>query len=105
MKVLVHVAKRLPYTFYANVSADNGESFETELFVYTNENPKEGGGDYLESGSLFLVDEAFAEALMRELAEKNPGKEVSIHKLVSAGVCPAGDYVKKTVSEDGVLPG
>jgi hypothetical protein len=52
----------------------------------------------------FVVEERGHEQVMQELAKLNPGCEVELFVLQKVGQCPAGDFVAKEVTKDGLLP-
>jgi hypothetical protein len=62
------------------------------------------GMDIATTQEFFLVDDRWVDDLMKVLAQLNPGCEVEVYKMEKVGQCPAGDYVAKEVSKDGLLP-
>lgn len=60
--------------------------------------------DFTTEGEFFLVEETEVDAVVRTLAEANPGHEVQTYTMTSSAQCPAGPMVLKKVTKDGVLP-
>lgn len=52
----------------------------------------------------FSVPDKKVAAFVEYAAKQNPGCEVQVYTLEKVGQCPAGDYVMKDVTKDGVLP-
>lgn len=58
----------------------------------------------LKNTSLFLVDDRHVKLFVQKAAQKNPGSEIKVFSLEKVGQCPAGDFVMKDVTKDGILP-
>lgn len=54
--------------------------------------------------SLWLVKPKDVDRFVKYAAEKNPGCEIQVWHLEKVGQCPAGDFVQKDVTKDGILP-
>ncbi len=52
----------------------------------------------------FEVDPRFVDRVVQHIAATCPGVDIEVYRLDWIGFCPAGNFVKKTVTEDGVLP-
>jgi hypothetical protein len=63
-----------------------------------------GGVPYHKQASFFSVDERHIDAFIRQLAKDNPGCPVEVYSLGAVGQCPAGDFVLKEVTKNGVFP-
>jgi len=59
---------------------------------------------YTKHQEFFLVDARGVNEVVEFLAKENPGCEIEVYNLEMVGQCPAGDYVMKQVTADGVLP-
>jgi hypothetical protein len=68
-------------------------------------NPDEGRADVeLTECEFFVVGDRDVDAVVKYLAENNPGKEVQVYELQKVSVCPAAEMVTKQVSKEGILP-
>jgi hypothetical protein len=86
MKCLIHIE-----------SIDPEEDRDDEYFDFFGHlAPKEG--------KFFLVSLEYLDRALNIFAKKYPGRAISAYTLYATGLCPAGEFIKSVVTEDGILP-
>lgn len=59
---------------------------------------------YHHQADLFFIDERSVDQFVAWLARENPGCEIQVWNMEQVGFCPAGDFILKKVTADGILP-
>jgi hypothetical protein len=86
---------------YAHPMAINPEQVDSGF----RNGDDEGRADVeLTECEFFVVGDRDVDAVVKYLAENNPGKEVQVYELQKVSVCPAAEMVTKQVSKEGILP-
>lgn len=75
-----------------------------EVETITPEKPNRNDEYTLRNCSLFNVAEKHVKLFVERAAQANPGCEIQVFSLERVGQCPAGDFVMKDVTKDGILP-
>ena len=80
------------------------EECNTEVIALNPYHTAEGVQKNTRNISFFLVHDKKVDAFVEYASKQNPGCEIQVYTMSKVGQCPAGDYVVKDVTKDGVLP-
>lgn len=75
-----------------------------EVEAITPNKPDRNDEYSLSNCSLFFVPDKHVKTLVERAAKANPGCEIQVFSMEKVGQCPAGDFVMKDVTKDGILP-
>lgn len=104
MKLLLHVVRGVPDRG-EEMAVPGGHRFHRwPEYIHTENLSQDRGDNIVKQGSFFLIGKEDVETALQAFAQNNPGCEVRVYDCLRIGQCPAGQFVSKEVSKDGVLP-